>query len=42
MVIAANALASYVLALILRFAISRRREFLADAGSVDLTKNRTL
>jgi heat shock protein HtpX len=29
----------YVLALILRFAISRRREYLADAGSVDLTKN---
>ena len=40
MVIAAIALAiGYVLALILRFAISRRREFLADAGSVDLTKN---
>jgi heat shock protein HtpX len=29
----------YVLALILRFAISRRREYLADAGSVELTKN---
>ena len=40
MVIAAVALAvGYVLALILRFAISRRREYMADAGSVDLTKN---
>jgi len=40
MVIAAIALViGYVLAMILRFAISRRREFLADAGSVDLTKN---
>ena len=29
----------YGLALILRFAISRRREYQADAGSVDLTKN---
>jgi heat shock protein HtpX len=29
----------YLLALILRFAISRRREYQADAGSVDLTKN---
>ncbi|MBI3675984.1 MAG: M48 family metallopeptidase [Proteobacteria bacterium] len=29
----------YVLALILRLALSRRRELLADAGSVDLTKN---
>ncbi|HTQ14443.1 MAG TPA: M48 family metallopeptidase [Rhizomicrobium sp.] len=29
----------YVLALVLRFAISRRREYQADAGSVDLTKN---
>ena len=40
MLVAAVALViGYVLALILRFAISRRREFLADAGSVDLTKN---
>ena len=40
MLVAAIALViGYVLALILRFAISRRREFLADAGSVDLTKN---
>lgn len=40
LMIAAVALViGYVLALILRFAISRRREFLADAGSVDLTKN---
>ncbi len=29
----------YFLALILRFAISRRREYLADAGSVELTKS---
>lgn len=29
----------YVLALVLRFAISRKREYLADAGSVALTKN---
>jgi heat shock protein HtpX len=29
----------YFLALILRFAISRKREYLADAGSVALTKN---
>jgi len=40
MLIAAVALVvGYVLALILRFAITRRREFLADAGSVDITKN---
>ncbi|HEX3942472.1 MAG TPA: M48 family metallopeptidase [Rhizomicrobium sp.] len=40
MLIAAVAFAvGYVLALVLRFAISRRREFQADAGSVDLTKN---
>jgi heat shock protein HtpX len=40
MLIAAVAMAiGYVLALLLRFAISRRRELLADAGSVDLTKN---
>jgi len=29
----------YLLALVLRFAISRRREYQADAGAVDLTKN---
>lgn len=29
----------YVLALILRFAISRKREYLADAGSLELTKD---
>jgi heat shock protein HtpX len=29
----------YLLALMLRFALSRRRELLADAGSVELTKN---
>ena len=40
LIIAAVALViGYVLALMLRFAISRRREFMADAGSVDLTKN---
>jgi heat shock protein HtpX len=40
MLIAAIAFAiGYVLALVLRFAISRRREYQADAGSVDLTKN---
>ncbi|HEY4113734.1 MAG TPA: M48 family metallopeptidase [Rhizomicrobium sp.] len=40
MLIAAVALAvGYLLALVLRFAISRRREYQADAGSVDLTKN---
>jgi heat shock protein HtpX len=32
-------LVGYVLALILRFALSRKRELLADAGSVELTKN---
>ncbi|HVY03564.1 MAG TPA: M48 family metalloprotease [Caulobacterales bacterium] len=30
---------SYALAVVIRFALSRRREFLADAGSVELTKN---
>jgi len=29
----------YLLALVLRFALSRKRELLADAGSVELTKN---
>lgn len=29
----------YVLALVIRFALSRRREYLADAGAVALTKN---
>jgi heat shock protein HtpX len=29
----------YLLAIVLRFALSRRRELLADAGSVELTKN---
>jgi heat shock protein HtpX len=29
----------YLLALVLRFALSRTREYLADAGSVALTKN---
>jgi heat shock protein HtpX len=30
---------AYALAIIIRFALSRRREFLADAGAVELTKN---
>jgi heat shock protein HtpX len=30
---------SYFLAIVTRAAISRRREFMADAGAVDLTKN---
>jgi heat shock protein HtpX len=30
---------SYALAILVRFALSRRREFLADAGAVELTKN---
>jgi heat shock protein HtpX len=38
LVIALVGAVAYGLALILRFAISRRREYLADAGSVELTK----
>lgn len=30
---------SYLLALLVRFSLSRRREFMADAGAVELTKN---
>lgn len=30
---------AYVLALVIRFSLSQKREFLADAGSVDLTRN---
>lgn len=30
---------SYALAMLVRFSLSRRREFLADAGAVELTKN---
>lgn len=30
---------SYMLALLIRFSLSRRREFMADAGAVELTKN---
>lgn len=30
---------SYALAVVVRFALSRRREYLADAGAVELTKN---
>jgi heat shock protein HtpX len=29
----------YIFALVIRFALSRKREYLADAGAVDLTKN---
>jgi heat shock protein HtpX len=35
----AAAAVGYVLALVIRMAISRSREFVADAGSVELTKN---
>jgi heat shock protein HtpX len=31
--------AAYLLSIVVRFALSRSREFLADAGSVELTKN---
>ncbi|MCA8890140.1 MAG: M48 family metallopeptidase [Parvularculaceae bacterium] len=30
---------AYLLALVIRFSLSRKREFLADAGAVDLTRN---
>ena len=30
---------AYVLAMVIRFSLSQRREFLADAGAVDLTRN---
>lgn len=30
---------AYILAIVVRFALSRKREFLADAGAVDLTRN---
>ncbi|HXI86210.1 MAG TPA: M48 family metallopeptidase [Parvularculaceae bacterium] len=30
---------AYILAIVIRFALSQRREYLADAGSVDLTHN---
>ena len=30
---------SYLLALLIRFSLSRRREYMADAGSVEMTKN---
>lgn len=36
---AAIAAIGYALALILRFALSRKREYLADAGSLEITKN---
>ncbi len=30
---------AYILAIAIRFALSQKREYLADAGAVDLTKN---
>lgn len=39
LIAAVMAAIGYVLALILRFAISRKREYLADAGSLELTKD---
>lgn len=39
LIAAAVMVVGYLLALVLRFALSRRRELLADAGSVELTKN---
>ncbi|MDD3182102.1 MAG: M48 family metallopeptidase [Alphaproteobacteria bacterium] len=40
LIIAALVLAfGYILSMLLRLALSRRREYLADAGSVELTKN---
>src|SRR5262245_66225741 len=30
---------AWILSIVIRFALSRRREFLADAGAVELTKN---
>lgn len=30
---------AYGLAIVIRFALSRRREYMADAGAVELTKN---
>src|SRR5690606_21268051 len=30
---------AYALAIVIRFSLSRRREYLADAGAVELTKN---
>jgi heat shock protein HtpX len=35
----AAAFVGYLLAIVIRMALSRRREFVADAGSVELTKN---
>jgi heat shock protein HtpX len=32
-------LVAYLLAIVIRFALSQRREYLADAGAVDLTRN---
>lgn len=39
MIAAAILALGYFFAIVIRFAISRKREFLADAGAVDLTKN---
>ena len=30
---------AYILAMVIRFALSQKREFLADAGAVDLTRD---
>src|SRR5262249_57672928 len=30
---------AWILSIVIRFALSRKREYLADAGSVELTKN---
>ncbi len=30
---------AYLLAMVIRFALSQKREYLADAGAVELTKN---
>ena len=32
-------LIAYLLAIVIRFALSQKREYLADAGAVDLTRN---
>lgn len=39
LIAAIAAAVGYLLALLLRFALSRKREYLADAGSLELTKN---
>ncbi|PIR38652.1 MAG: protease [Alphaproteobacteria bacterium CG11_big_fil_rev_8_21_14_0_20_39_49] len=39
LIVIAVAAIGYLLSILIRFALSRRREFLADAGAVELTKN---